>query len=174
MTMKMTHALMLMLAIGAVGLTGCQRTIVEDELAVNYAADDVDAELNFWHGLADKPITSNDEALHGLILLAEGKDAAQSYDQRIQWLKQRNWIEGSFDRPADEAVTRGTVARVMCHILGIDGGLTMRVLGAHPRYATRELVYLNILPPSSEQQGMSGIQFMGMVSRAEAYKEGEL
>jgi hypothetical protein len=155
-------------------LTGCQRSVSTGELPVTYAVDDVEAEMNFWHGLTDKPVTSNNEALHGLILLAEGSDPNQSYAERIQWLKQRNWIDGRFDRPAEEAVTRGTVARVLCHILDINGGLTMRVLGAHPRYATRELVYLDILPPSSDQQGLSGIQFVGLISRAEAFKEGTL
>ena len=173
--MKLTHGLMMVLAmVWAVSLTGCERSLVKTELPVNYSADDVDAEMNFWHGLTDQPVTSNDEALHGLILLSEGTDPNKSYDERIQWLKARNWIDGSFDRPANEAATRGTVARILCGVLDIDGGLTMRVIGPQARYATRELVYLEILPPSSDQQALSGIQFVGLISRAEAFKEGTL
>jgi len=168
-----TLCLYFLLSCFPVFLFSCQRSQVDSDLTVTYPADDVEAELDYWHGLADRPVTSNDEALHGLILFANGTDPNDTYDARVQWLQDKGYLARDFDRPADETAARGTIAQVLCHVLEIEGGMTMRLLGPHPRYATRELVYLDILPPSSQQQGLSGIQFVGVISRAEAYQEGK-
>jgi hypothetical protein len=147
-------------------LTGCQRTIVSDALPMGG-----DSEMAYWHGLPDRPVVSNDEALHGLILLVNGEDPSESYEQRVEWLKERKLLSSGFKKPAPEAVECGTVAQVVARHLDIKGGLSMRLLGAHPRYAVRELVYLQIMRPATPQQALRGIDFMGIISKAEAYKE---
>ena len=48
---------------------GCQRTQLASTLVVNHSPDDANAEvLDYWHGLADRPLTTHDEAFHGLII----------------------------------------------------------------------------------------------------------
>ncbi|MBI1369679.1 MAG: hypothetical protein GC162_13620 [Planctomycetes bacterium] len=169
----MMHNRMIITAIFAAALWsgGCARTQMDQTLKTDYSTKDTTASLDFWHDLADAAVTTNDEALHGLILLAHEDDPNKTYEERVDWLKKNGYLGGDFDRPGKEAATRGTVAQVLVKILKVDGGLTMRVIGDHPRYATRELVYMEIFPPCSEQQGMSGIQFVGAISRAEAYLE---
>jgi hypothetical protein len=152
-------------------VVGCQPTRRESALQTDYAAEDRTGQLDFWHGMADQPVVTHNDAFHGLIELAHGTDPSQTYEQRVEWLKEQGLLDRHFDRPADEAVSRGTVAQVLVGILDIEGGLTMRVIGPHPRYATRELVYLDLLPPSSEQQGMTGIGFVELISKAEEYQE---
>jgi hypothetical protein len=67
------------------------------------------------------------------------------------------------------------LAQILCRILDIKGGVTMRLIGAHPRYALRELTYMEIMPTnSSPQQGLSGIEFVGVINKAEAYSEDNL
>ena len=150
---------------------GCQRTQISDSMKLDHDPGDVDAQMQFWHDLADRPVTSNNEALHGLIISAEGSDPNQTYEQRVAWLTERGHLSESFRGAADEAVERGTVAQVLASMTGLKGGLTMRLLGPHPRYATRELVHHEIMRPGSPQQGLSGIEFIGIISRAEQLQE---
>jgi hypothetical protein len=171
MSFRLQHLALLIAAALTLPLSGCQRTHLASPLVVNHDPDDANAELEFWHALADRPLTTNDEAFHGLIIFSAGSDASKTYAERVTWLKEHGFLSTGFDRDADEAVSVGTVAQVLANMLHIKGGLTMHILGAHPRYATKELIYEKILPIRSEQQGLSGVEFVGALSRAEAYQE---
>jgi hypothetical protein len=167
-TFSIIGALLLALAVTA----GCQRSQVDDPLTTNYAADNAQADMQFWHGLTERSAVSNDEALHALIIFdnAQG-DPHDSYRQRVKALKNRGLLSASFDRPANETVTCGTVARVLVGLLDIKGGVTMQLVGNQPRYAVRELVHEQIMPQSSPQQGLTGVQFVGILDRARQYAE---
>jgi hypothetical protein len=54
--------------------------------------------------------------------------------------------------------------------LGITGGWAMRAFGPTPRYATRELVYLDLYPPSSPNQTFSGTEFLGIMGKFEDWQ----
>ncbi|MCZ6543072.1 MAG: hypothetical protein O6768_05350, partial [Planctomycetota bacterium] len=47
------------------------------------------------------------------------------------------------------------------------GGLTMRLFGPSPRYCTRELIFMDILPQRTEHQSLSGLEFIDLVGRIE-------
>ncbi len=149
--------------------TGCEATHRASPLITDYDPADGQAEVDFWHGLAEQPVLTNNDMVHGLVELAQGHDPLDSYDERVAWLKDQGLLSKGFDAPADQAATRGTAAQVIAGILDIKGGITMRMLGPHPRYALRELIYLRIMRPSTPQQGMSGIQFVGIVGRAQDF-----
>ena len=157
---------MLVLGLAMLAAVGCETTHRASPLITEYDQANAEAELDFWHGLAQQPITTNNDAFHGLIELAHEQDPAGSYEERVGWLKGEGLLDDSFDAPADAAVKRGTVAQVIARILKIKGGVTMRLVGAHPRYATRELVYLDIMEPGTAHQSLSGIEFVGAVGRA--------
>jgi hypothetical protein len=167
----MKRILALSLTTVAALLGGCQHSHVAPPLATNYPPADVSAEMEFWHTLADARLTSNDEALHGLIILANKSDESKTYDDRIKWMIEHGYLPSGWNAPADDAVERGTVARILTGIMKIEGGLSMHILGSHPRYSTRELVYMNLMPPSTPQQGIAGIDFVGMIAKAESYME---
>jgi hypothetical protein len=94
-------------------------------------------------------------------------------------LKSRKLIPGGFNRPADAAVSRGTLAVAICEALRIKGGVTLRVLrpfdlGApSERYAMRELQFMNLYPPGSPQQTFSGNEYVGIIGRIEDYQRGD-
>ncbi len=160
----------LLLLTGA-ALAGCQGTLVKETVDTEYDSANAVAAVDFWHRVAERPICTNNEALHGLLLFDEGKDICNDYNERLLLLKSKGYLSDSFNAPANQAVQRGTVAKVLCHILDIQGGLSMRLIGPHPRYATRELVYLEVFPPCSPNQSMSGIEFVDAISRSETYQE---
>ena len=162
--------LVVLAAAGLVG-SGCARTTIEHPLDTNYPGADTGAELEFWHALPARPVVSNDEGLHGLILLALGQDSAGAYDARVALAKQEGWLAPDFDEPADLAMQRGTLARAITVILDIKGGLMMHLLGPTARYSTRELVYLQLLSePSTENLVISGLEYVGVISKAQDYR----
>jgi hypothetical protein len=167
MTMRYSAFLLM-----SVLLAGCQTARVANPLTTELAGNDPQQQLDFWHTLATRPVTSNDEAFHGLLLYTDGEDPAQSYDQRVTTLKQRKMLPADFDESPEAAVTRGDLAVAICRILEVRGGLMMRLTNNHPRYATRELQFLTVYPPSSPRQTFSGNEFLGIIGRVEDYQRG--
>ena len=151
-------------------LVGCQSVQVEDSLTEAHGGNDARARMAFWHNLHDRPVVTNDEALHALLLFFEGEDPADNYAARVEAAKQRGWVPQDFDAKANAGVRRGTLAVAIVEALEIKGGVWLRLLGPTPRYATRELEYMNLMPPSSPQQIMGGAAFLGLISRVEDYQ----
>jgi hypothetical protein len=152
---------------------GCQTTTVPQSTLPRLAGNDPQIQLDYWHELAGKELINNDEALHGILLYLDGKDDCTSYDQRVAALKSRGYLHKSFKQPADQAVERGTIAVVLVKSLNLKGGLTMRLFGDTPRYATKELMYRDIYPMSGTDQVFTGAQFVGVIGKAEDYKLGD-
>ena len=151
-------------------LGGCQTAQVKSPVTLKYSDNDPDIQLNFWHELADRKVTCNDDAFHALLLFIDGKDDAKTYDQRVSTLKSRGLLQESFNQPANLAVTRGVLAVAIVKYAGIKGGWVTHVFGPSPRYAVKELVYDGILPPSSPQQTFSGSEFVGVIGALEDFQ----
>jgi hypothetical protein len=164
---------MLLLAICALAAMGggCQTAHVSESVATRYSGTDDDAQLNFWHELATRPVTSNDDAFHGLLLDFDGSDKSATYADRVATLKSRGMLADSFDQPADEAIQRGVLAVALVKGLGIKGGWVMHVFGNSPRYAVREMIYDDLFPPSSPQQTFSGTEFVGIIGKIDDYEQ---
>ncbi|MGQ0628776.1 MAG: hypothetical protein ACT4PL_11835 [Phycisphaerales bacterium] len=158
-------------ALLALALTGgCARTVVENPLNTNYAADDLDGDLDYWHSLPGRSAVANDEGLHGLFLLADGTDKYTSYEARVQEAKARGYLHPDWAEAQNLSMRRGDLARAVCVICKIKGGVMMQVLGPVPRYATRELVFMRMMSdPSTEAQAITGLEFIGVISKAQDY-----
>ena len=150
-------------------LGACSRTVVENRLDTTYEPGDLTAELDFWHNLPGRSAVTNDEGLHGVILFADGSDDSGSYEERIARLKERGWLLQGFDEAPDLAMQRGVLAKAIAHLLDIEGGVMYTITNKHPRYATRELVYLGLFGPGTEQQVISGVDYVGVFSKAQDY-----
>ena len=152
---------------------GCQTARVERPLTVELGGNDPEEQLEFWHRLAEQPVTSNDDAFHGLLLFLDGEDPADDYAGRVRALRRRGMLPKGFEQPPEQAVERGTLAVALLKALDIEGGLMLRLLGPTPRYAVRELVYLGLYPQSSPQQTFSGTEYLGIIGKAEDYQRRE-
>ncbi|MBL8762827.1 MAG: hypothetical protein JNM07_00980 [Phycisphaerae bacterium] len=146
---------------------GCQRTVVTDRLTTDYERTDQAAEMNFWHSLPSRATISNDEALHGLILTVDGEDPTAAYEQRVEMARARGWVGMGFDEPPDLAARRGMLARAIAVACEIRGGIVMRLFGVSDRYATRELVYLGLMIESTENQAISGLEYLGVMQKVQ-------
>lgn len=159
------------LAASLVG-AGCHSAKVAEPLTAKLGGSDPDAQLEFWHTLAERNLTSNDEAFHGVLLYLSDTDPASDYAGRVKELKSRGLLDASFNQPADVAVERGTLAQVIVRALKIKGGVFQRLTHDNPRYAVRELMYADLYPPSSPHQTFSGTEFLGIMGRIEDYQRG--
>ena len=154
-------------------LAGCQTARVGRPLTSELGGNEPEQQLEFWHRLAEQPVTSNDDAFHGLLMFLDGDDAAEDYAGRVRALRRRGMLPKGFDQAPDRAIERGTLAVALLKALKIEGGLALRLLGPTPRYAVRELVFVGLYPPSSPQQTFSGTEFLGIIGKAEDYQRGE-
>lgn len=136
-----------------------------------------DAQVNFWHELTDESVTTNDAAFHGLLLYIDGKDDCADYAARVATLRSRKMLPKNFDEPANAAVRRGTLAVAIMRLLKQHGGvtetMTAPLFGPIPRYAVRELMFLNVYPPSTPNQSFSGNEFVGIIGRVEDFQRGD-
>jgi hypothetical protein len=162
--------LVLLLLVAAVG---CQSPRAGRALPKELSGSEPDAQFNYWEQMPAQPVTSNDEAFHGLLLYVDGKDDSADYAQRVATLKERRWLAKRFDEPAEAGVRRGVLAVALMRILDERGGLTTRLIGPVPRYATREMMFLDVYPPSTPNQVLSGREFVGIMGRVEDYQRGK-
>ncbi len=159
-------------------LMGCRHTTVPDPVTTKFGGSTPDQQMDFWHELADRKLTSNDEAFHGILLYLDGQAPDGGYDARVKTLKERGFLQPDFSRPAGEAATRGTVAHVLSHAGGVKGGVSLHVAQAlknpvlEDRYAVRELADMGLFPVSSPNQVFSGTEFVGIMGKFEDYQRG--
>src|SRR2546423_13471755 len=152
---------------------GCAAPRTGKPVAKEFAGSDPNAQISFWHALTDEHVASNDQAFHALLLYADGKDDSAGYSDRVAALKSRRMLPANFHEPAETAVKRGTLAVAIMRLLHDPGGVTTRVFGPSRRYATRELMFLNVLPPSTPNQVTSGNELVGIIGRVEDFQRGE-
>jgi hypothetical protein len=152
---------------------GCKPLQNAQALKPELAKNDPDTQLEFWHSLTDAPVTSNDQAFHGLLLYLHEKDDAADYAGRVRILKNEKLLPAGFDEPADAPASRGTIAVALLRALHVKGGLNLHLLPMSERYATRELQFLNVYPPSTANQTFSGNEFVGIIGRVEDYQRGD-
>jgi hypothetical protein len=148
---------------------GCVRTVVPVGLETNYDASDPSNDLEFLSQLAGRTAVSNDEGLHALLMFALRSDPCNSYVGRVQFVKQLGWLPASWNEASSLAMQRGAIAPAIASICKIKGGVIMQTFGTNQRYASRELAYLGILTPGSEQQTMTGREFMSILGKAQDY-----
>lgn len=158
---------------GALFGAGCEHAQVKESVTTKFGGSGEDAQMEFWHRLNDAPVASNDDAFHAILLYLDGKDDCASYADRVAGLKKRGLVSAEFDAPANQSVERGTVAVALVRALEIKGGLMLRVLGPTPRYATRELYFEGIYPPSTPNQAFSGAELVGIIGKVEDFQRGD-
>ena len=124
-------------------------------------------ELEFFAQLDTQAVVTNDDALHALFLFATGEDPHDTYEQRLEAARLKGWIPFKNSPPGTESATTGMIAVALTRITGVRGGVTMRLLGPTPRAATRELIYLDVLPDRTEWQALTGAEFIETLGRAE-------
>ncbi len=133
--------------------------------AVDHAPDSA-SELDFWQRLETQSLCSNHDALHGLLLLADGKDDRAGFAERLEEARRRGWVGAGEAVAPDETATIGFVSVALCDVLALRGGVSSMLLPRSWRYCTRELVAAGLLPDRTEHQALRGPEFLDLIARA--------
>lgn len=116
---------------------------------------------------------TNNDALHAFFLLQDGEDPHADYAARRREAQRRGWMRHDASELPNAAAKVGWMATAGCVVMQVKGGLSMAVLGPTPRYATRELVYMEVLPLRTENQILSGGEFVDYINRLERLAGGK-
>ncbi len=148
-------------------LTGCEsstsphemamvgnRPLVKETAVEQSPASDTGG-LAFFDALEAKPLASQDDAIHSMLLLGTGVSGG-TYEQRVAMAKKLGYVDGSFGSPARQAVTMGEIASMATRILEGKSAATQE--DAMARLVRREIV-----PAAGRaNQGMTGAQLVSI------------
>lgn len=140
---------------------GGGRPMVEVSAAdlFSWGRDASSQQLEFYDELANRPIVSQDDAVHAVLLLASGSSAL-TYEGRLTLAKSRGWLDQSYSPPAREAVTVGEVSQMLARVLRVRGW-------GSPADATAAMKREGLIPESAEAaQGLTGNQMLAVLSGA--------
>jgi hypothetical protein len=150
-------------------LAGC-RPYMMSSSAVDHFPQ-ADQQVEFLRAVEKMPAVTNNDAFHALLMMQDGNDPNADYDARRAEGLRRGWIRSWDARSPNEAAKVGWMASAGCQVMDVKGGLTMNLFGPFtgplPRYATRELVYMEVLPMRTENQILSGSEFVDYLNRLE-------
>lgn len=142
---------------------GCDRQMLQTSVTDRFPRPE--QELDHAESLDSTSVVTNNDMLHGFIVFVSGEDPWATYAQRVLDARSRGWLPKDWREPANESATVGRMASIASHIVEIRGGLSFMLLGPTPRYALRELTYQDILPPRTENQSLSGLEFTDFLNR---------
>ncbi|MSR17831.1 MAG: hypothetical protein EXS00_01470 [Phycisphaerales bacterium] len=164
------NVLVLLIALLGMSLSGgCMRTIFKGSAVDEFPkAED---ELAFIERVETLQAVTNNDALHGFLLACEREDEFGSYMERVAEGVRRGWLPHDFNAPANESARVGWMMNAACIEGKVKGGLTMRLLGSSPRYATKELVFMRVIPMRTENQSLSGLEFIDFLNRLNRVSE---
>lgn len=146
-------------------LCACQPYMMKSSAVDNFAAPQ--QEIEFLDAMEDMPAVTNNDALHTFLILEDGTDTSKDYQDRVTAGIQRKWLSSSFDQQANTAAHVGWMAGAGCRIMKIRGGVTMMLFGPIDRYAVKELIYMEILPLRTDNQSLTGGEFIDYINRLE-------
>jgi len=158
--MRFSHLFLLML----VALLSACRPYVMSNSAVDQFPKS-DQELDFLSAVEKMPAVTNNDAIHGFFLLQDGDDPNADYAARMQAAAKRGWLPSDDKHLPNAAAKVGWMATAGCIMMNVKGGFTMQVFGPISRYATKELIYMEILPLRSENQILTGAEFVDYLNR---------
>jgi len=121
---------------------------------------------------SQKEVCEND-AVRGFLLLLDGKDTTRSFEERVKKLIDKDVTYKGWEYDADRPITRGRLAYMMYQACKIPGGVVLNIAGPSQRYCLRELQYRRLMTRGSESMAVTGLEYVGVLSRADIYMRDE-
>lgn len=125
--------------------------------------------------LAEVELVTVDEAYRAMLILADGEDTSENFDQRRQKLESRGIAKAEWGLQPENVIDAGSAAYMVCRICDIDGGVNMRLFGhvglGDRRYALREVIYREMLDDAVDYQYMTGGAFFALFRNADILME---
>lgn len=125
----------------------------------------------FQHYLAQVDVVTVDEAYRAILILADGEDGRESFEERKAELESRGIAKAQWNLKGDYVIDAGSVAYMICQVCKIRGGANMTLMGSwglgDRRYALRELIYRQMIEEMVEYQYMTGAELHSLVRKSD-------
>ncbi len=167
---KIKQPVMLLAALWLATVTGCGTQpglVVSPEAAL--PAQENSAQ--FLDRISTQQVVSQNDAFRGLLLLSDGKDQSETFDQRVALLRQRGVIASRWSCRAEKSITRGKLAYMIYQSCNIPGGVILSLTGPSQRYCLRELQYQGFITEGAVYGQVTGMEFVAVLTRADAFLE---
>ncbi len=163
-SLKLSLALGLGLALSA-GCAGPRMTA--PAVDANELSDE-----GFQAYIAEIELVTVAEAYRAILILADGEDACEAFDQRRENLESRGIARAAWGLHPGNVIDAGSVAYMICQVCQIKGGINAHLFGSwglgDRRYALRELVYRDVIEDSVDYKYVTGAEMVVMLRRADA------
>jgi len=151
--------------IAGAGCAGPAGTIAspQAELPANESA------AAFLDRVSSIPQVSENDAMRGILLLVDGQDKAETFQDKIGLLQQKAIVPSGWDFDADRAITRGKLAYMIYKACQLSGGVTLTLFGPSQWYCLKELQYQGFVSPGPVLGPVTGMEYVAVISRADSY-----
>ncbi len=133
------------------------------------------SDAGFQGYLAEIDLVTTDEAFRAMLILADGEDPSDGFEQRRQALESRGIALAAWNLQPDNVIDAGSVAFMVCRICRISGGIDMHLFGSvglgERRYALKELIYREMVAGAVDYQYMTGAAMFALMRKADALME---
>ena len=123
----------------------------------------------FLDRMSSQENVSENDAMRGILLLLDGKDKAQTFQERVTVLRERKIVDASWDFSASRPITRGKYAYMIYQASKMPGGIMLMVTGPSQRYCLRELQYHSVMVQGAVYMAIGGLEYVSVLSRADTY-----
>ena len=129
----------------------------------------------FLDRVSSQPRVSENDAYRGVLMLLDGQDKDQTFQQRTENLAARGMVDRSWTHDAARPLTRGRLAYMICRACDIRGGVVLHLTGPNPWYCLKELEYQRLMAPGTIFAETTGMEFVAVLGRADVLRRtGEL
>ena len=171
---KLTKVLTVLALMLVANLAGCTPAGVKGVRAFEDlppAEGEVASDAEFFYTLTNKPLCSTDDAYQGILYFVDGKDTSGDFKERVARVQMHGLVKKSWKHNPQAPITKGKVAYMFARALEIPGGVMYNITNACERYALRELIYQDIVRIGSEDDKLSGAEYVGILGRADDYRQ---
>ncbi len=163
--------IMLIIVFAAAASTGC----AGPRMSTPPADPNELSDAAFQGYLTEIDLVTTDEAFRAMLILADGVDPSDGFEQRKAALESRGIARTAWGLHPNNVVDAGSVAYMVCRICQIPGGVNMNLLGSvglgDRRYALRELIYRKMIADTVDYQYMTGAALYALMRKADALME---
>jgi hypothetical protein len=118
---------------------------------------------------SQKVVTEND-AMRGILMLVRGQDEKETFQQRVEVLRELEVVDASWDFDSNRPITRGKLAYMLYQAIHVQGGVMLMLTGPSQRYCLREMHYQGLMASDIVATQISGGEYIAILGRADAYK----
>lgn len=125
----------------------------------------------FITALLEKRSASVGDLVDSLLLFKKKTLAGRKFDEKVRELRRLGVVTPRMEINCRGRLTKGFASLLYYRAMGIGGGVVTKLVGESARNCHHELVYIGVMPDSSERDGMSGTELVSLMKNANEYRE---